>query len=47
MLGDRQELDMGEAHVGRITRQRFGELMIAQPAPPFARRRRQDPKCTS
>ena len=37
MLADRQELDMGEAHVARVGRQFLGQLAIAEPTAAFVR----------
>ena len=35
MLRDRQQLDMGEAHVGGVGRKLLGQLAIGQPAVAF------------
>ena len=45
MLGDRQQLDMGEAQVGGIGDELVGELVIGEEA--FVQPRRQEPRCTS
>ena len=45
MLGDRQQLDMGEAHVVGIGDQLLGELLVAHEAAVGARRH--EPRCTS
>ena len=37
MLADRQEFDVGEAHVACISRQLFGELAVGEPAVGFFR----------
>ncbi len=47
MLGDRQELDMGEAHLLGIGNQAIGQLAIGEVAVALAGHRAQDPRWTS